>query len=126
MEIRQQWDHITNTLQADIKVLDMPLLDTSSISNDLDRRFIADLVLQILSYVAQKERENIRARQRQGIDIAKAKGKHLGRPRAQYPDNWDDVYTRWQKKEITAKRAMEELNLKRTTFYKLVINYPGE
>ncbi|MDL2293854.1 recombinase family protein [Ruminococcaceae bacterium OttesenSCG-928-D13] len=122
-EIRGQWEHITNGLKADIKVLDMPLLDTSTSSDNLDRRFMADLVLQILSYVAEKERLSIRERQAQGIAAAKAAGKPLGRPRAEYPAEWEKYYTAWQGGEITATKAMEELGMKRTTFYKLVGQY---
>lgn len=122
-EIKQQWEYITNTLKANIKVLDMPLLDTSTAANNLDGRFIADLVLQILSYTAEKERENIKKRQRQGIDTAKANGKHLGRPQAQYPDNWEPIYNNWKSGAITATAAMEQLGMKRTTFYKLVKLY---
>lgn len=122
-EIKQQWEYITNTLKANIKVLDMPLLDTSTAANNLDGRFIADLVLQILSYTAEKERENIKKRQRQGIDTAKANGKHLGRPQAQYPENWEPIYNNWKSGAITATAAMEQLEMKRTTFYKLVKQY---
>ena len=122
-EIKGQWEHITQKLKADIKVLDMPLLDTTAANGTLDGRFIADLVLQILSYTAEKERENIRKRQRQGIDIAKAQGKHLGRPQAEYPTEWDQIYNQWQDGDITATKAMELLDMKRTTFYKLVKKY---
>lgn len=126
-EIKEQWEYITHTLKADIKVLDMPLLDTSSTNeSNLDKRFIADLVLQILSYTAEKERINIKARQRQGIDVALAKGVKFGRPAAEYPENWEKVYTSWKEKTITAKTAMELLSLKRTTFYKLVQKYEGK
>lgn len=122
-EIKGQWEHITQKLKADIKVLDMPLLDTTAANGTLDGRFIADLVLQILSYTAEKERENIRKRQRQGIDIAKAQGKHLGRPQAEYPAEWERIYNQWQGGNITATKAMELLDMKRTTFYKLAKVY---
>lgn len=122
-EIKSQWEHITQKLKADIKVLDMPLLDTTAANGTLDGRFIADLVLQILSYTAEKERENIRKRQRQGIDTAKAQGKHLGRPQAEYPAEWEQIYSQWQDGNITATKAMELLDMKRTTFYKLVKKY---
>ena len=125
-EIKQEWDYITNTIQANIKVLDMPLLDTSNTAQNLDGRFIADLVLQILSYTAEKERENIKKRQRQGIDTAKANGKHLGRPNAEYPTNWEQMYNNWKSGTITATAAMEQLNMKRTTFYKLVKLYENK
>lgn len=128
-EIQKQWSYITQTIKADIKILDMPLLDTSTAAENVDRRFIADLVLQILCYTAEKERENIRKRQRQGIDImpivdgqrVSAKtGRPTGRPRAVKPDNWGEIYTSWKNKEITAVKAMEVLNLKPNTFYKFV------
>ena len=119
-EIKEQWDYITKTLKADIRVLDIPLLDTSTAKDSLDMRFIADLVLQILSYTAQKERENIKARQVQGIEAAKLRGKQFGRPKATYPDNWQTVYEQWKNDSITAVKAMEILSIKRTTFYKLV------
>ena len=125
-EIKQQWEYITTTLKTNIKVLDMPLLDTSTAANNLDGRFIADLVLQILSYTAEKERENIKKRQRQGIDTAKANGKHLGRPQAQYPENWKQIYNNWKAGTITATAAMEQLAMKRTTFYKLVKQYESK
>lgn len=134
VEIREQWELITRELKADIKVLDMPLLDTTeSEESNLDKRFVADLVLQILSYVAEKERDSLLKRQRQGIDVMpivngkrvslkKGKGA-MGRPNAVYPENWEPVYADWQAGKITAVKAMEQLGLKRTTFYKLAKNY---
>ena len=133
-EIKNQWEYITKMIKADIKVLDMPLLDTrSSKDNDIDKAFISDLVLQILSYVAEKERINIHARQRAGIDcmeidpvtgkkIGKT-GRPTGRPTARFPDNWEEVYKKWKKNEITATSAMDELGLKRNTFYNLAKRY---
>lgn len=131
-EIREQWQHITQTLKADIKVLDMPLLDTSHTNDTLDKRFIADLVLQILSYTAEKERESNKKRQRQGIDVmpivdgkrvSVKTGNPTGRPKAEFPDNWEQIYNDWKDGQITANKAMELLQLKRTTFYKLVKQY---
>ena len=131
VEIREQWELITKTIGADIKVLDMPLLDTSNTEN-LDSRFIADLVLQILSYVAEKERENTRKRQRQGIDVmpvvngkkVSAKtGRATGRPSASFPENWTEIYTDWKSGRITAVKAMQMLNLTKSTFYNLVKRY---
>jgi len=128
-EILEQWRHITMTLKADVKVLDMPLLDTRANPQSLDSRFIADLVLQILSYVANKERESILKRQRQGIDVmpvvdgkrVSAKtGRATGRPSIQKPDNWNEVYTKWVNKEITAVAAQKVLGLKTNTFYSFV------
>jgi len=124
--IQEVWQHITKDLQADIKVLDMPLLDTSNAKN-LDSRFIADLTLQILSYVAQKERESIKARQAQGIANAKDNGVAFGRPKATFPPKWREVHKRWRSGEITATAAMQELGVKRNTFYKLdkrYLNHP--
>ena len=126
-EIQSQWSYLTQTIKANIKVLDMPLIDTSTDTNNLNGRFIADLVLQILSYTAEIERENIRKRQRQGIDVmpivdgkrvSVKTGRPTGRPKAVKPDNWDEIYSRWKNKEITAVKAMEILKLKPNTFYK--------
>jgi DNA invertase Pin-like site-specific DNA recombinase len=119
-EIREQWGMITKELKAHIKVLDLPLLDTTTGNKDLTGTFIADIVLQILSYVAETERVNIKQRQAEGIRLAKEQGKHLGRPAAEFPPNFDAAYTSWKRGEITATKAMEILNLKKTTFYKLV------
>ena len=135
MEIRQQWNYIINDIGADIKVLDMPLLDTRESEGSLDKRFIADLVLQILSYVAQKELENNKKRQQQGIavmpvvngkKVSLKTGKATGRPEATYPKEWEHYYQEWRKGNITAKRCIEELGLKRATFYKLVSKYESE
>ena len=135
VEIREQWEYITRTLKADIKVLEIPLLDTTATDGNLDKRFIADLVLQILSYTAEKERENTRKRQRQGIDVMQVvdgkrisakTGRPMGRPNAEYPDNWVQIYEQWKAGGITANKAMETLNLKRTTFYKLVKQYENK
>ena len=122
-DIKEQWQHITHTIGADIKVLDMPMLDTSQTAESLDRRFIADLVLQILSYTAEKERKNIHARQEQGIKAAQERNVKFGRPAAQFPDGWEQTYKAWKDGQITATAAMDSLNLKRTTFYKLVKQY---
>lgn len=135
VEIREQWEYITRTLKADIKVLEIPLLDTTATDGNLDKRFIADLVLQILSYTAEKERENTRKRQRQGIDVMQVvdgkrisakTGRPMGRPNAEYPDKWVQIYEQWKAGGITANKAMETLNLKRTTFYKLVKQYENK
>ena len=119
-EIQEQWRYITKELKADIKILDMDLLDTRGDNNSLDRKFICDLTLQILAYVAEKERINIKTRQAQGIAAAKANNVKFGRPKTEKPDNWDEVITRWKNKEITAKQAMWELGLKRATFYSMI------
>lgn len=118
-EIQHEWQHITQTLNCNIKVLDMPLLDTSTSNDNLDRRFMANLVLQILAYVAERERINIKTRQAQGIKIALGKGVHFGRVATMKPENWDSVIAEVEAGRLTATAAMKQLNLKRTTFYKL-------
>lgn len=137
-EIREQWKHITQTLKADIKVIDMPLLDTRSTNgNDLERTFIADLVLQILSYCAQKERENILIRQKQGIDamkivngrkVSSKTGRPTGRPEIGFPENWDEIYPQWKSGMISSVNARKLFNppLKTNTFYKLVHQYEAD
>lgn len=134
-EIRHQWNYIINDIGADIRVLDMPLLNTQDTDGNLDKRFIADLVLQILSYVAQKELENTRRRQQQGIAVmpivdgkrvSLKTGRPAGRPKAEYPKDWDKWYVTWKSGEITAKKCIDELGMKRATFYKLVRRYEEE
>lgn len=131
-EIREQWNYIINDIGADIVVLDMPLLDTRQSDDNLDKKFIADLVLQILSYVAQKELENTRRRQKQGMDVMPVingkktslkTGKPVGRPNAQFPENWKEYYEKWRCGDVTAVKCMDRLNLKCSTFYKLVKIY---
>ena len=121
-EILKEWQVITQDIKADIKVLDMALLDTT-LYKDLLGTFISDLMLQVLAYVAQQERDNTKVRQREGINAAIARGQHLGRPKAEYPCDWDIIYKKWKDKEYTAKKAMDITCLKRTTFYKLADKY---
>lgn len=116
-EIQNQWRIITKEKQADIVVLDMPLLDTrKSQNNDLAGTFIADLVLQILAYVAQIERENIKQRQKEGIHAAKCRGVQFGRPKKNIPDNFDDVKGKWEKSEINSRQAAQILGISQNTF----------
>lgn len=116
-EIQNQWRIITKEKQADIVVLDMPLLDTrKSQNNDLTGTFIADLVLQILAYVAQIERENIKQRQKEGIHAAKCRGVQFGRPRKNIPNNFDDVKGKWEKSEINSRQAAQILGISQNTF----------
>jgi len=124
-DILEQWRYITQTLKTNIKVLDMPLLDTSKHPESLDSRFIADLVLQILSYVAEKERRHIRQRQAEGIALAKAEGRIKGRPKVQKPERWSEIYQQWANRQITAVAAMEVLGLKTNTFYSFVAQERG-
>ncbi|WP_020006634.1 recombinase family protein [Salinicoccus albus] len=118
-KIVEKWNAITKELQADIVVMDMPLLDTTQYKDSMGT-FIADLVLQILSWIAQDERERIRKRQREGIDAAKNQGKVFGRPKAQITEAFMNAYDEWKKGDVTATQAMEQANVKKTTFYKLV------
>lgn len=115
-EILCQWRRITKERSVDICILDMPLLDTRS-GKDLMGTFIADLVLQILSFVAQNERENIRARQREGIAAAKARGVRFGRPPLPVPPNFHAVRQAWLSKQITLRQAAEACRMPISTFY---------
>lgn len=121
-EIKKEWEEITQEIGADIKVIDMPLLDTTQYK-DLMGSFVSNLVLEVLSFVAEQERTNNRQRQKEGIKIAKENGKHLGRPKTTYPSQWEEIYKNWRAKDITAVKAMEKLQLAKSTFYKLVKQY---
>lgn len=116
--IIEEWACITKKIGADILVLDMPLLDTRAHENDLTGRLISDIVLQLLSYVAQKERENIRARQSEGISSALARGVKFGRPAIPDPDNFTEIALAFQRKEMTCEEALALTGLKRSTFYR--------
>lgn len=118
-EILNEWKEITKDTGADIVVLDMPLLDTTKYQDSLGT-FISDLVLQILSWLAQEERERIRKRQREGIDSAMRNGAKFGRPKAEATDAFLAAYHDWKVNTITATEAMKRANMKRTTFYKMV------
>ena len=123
-EVLVLWNTIVEK-GADIVVIDMPLLDTRQYK-DLLGDFISNLILQVLGYVAQQETEFRRQRQLEGIAIAKAEGKHLGRPKVEYPNNFKEQYELWKQGLQTAKATMDSLGLKRTTFYKLVKDYEDE
>jgi DNA invertase Pin-like site-specific DNA recombinase len=118
-EILNEWQEITKHIKADIVVLDMPLLDTTKYKDSMGS-FISDLVLQILSWMAQEERERIRKRQREGIDVALKKGVQFGRPKAGPTNEFYQAYGKWKAGEITATAAIDMAEIKRTTFYKLV------
>ena len=123
-QICEEWREIVRDIKANIKVVDMPILDTTR-TDGLIGEVISDIVLQLLGYVAEQERAFIKQRQAEGIKLAKEKGKRLGKPPIQYPENWKDVYTIWKSGSITAREAMKRLNLKPTSFYKLAKNYLG-
>lgn len=118
-EILKEWKELTKDKGVDIVVLDMPLLDTTKNKDSLGS-LIADIVLQILSWMAEEEREKIRTRQREGIDAALSRGVSFGRPKIPFPKEFDIVYGQWKANEITAMGAMKKLGLKKNTFYKLV------
>ena len=123
-QICEEWREIVRDIKANIKVVDMPILDTTR-TDGLIGEVISDIVLQLLGYVAEQERAFIKQRQAEGIKLAKEKGKRLGKPPIQYPENWQEVYTIWKSGSITAREAMKRLNLKPTSFYKLAKNYKG-
>lgn len=115
-DLNEQWRMITKEKKADIVVIDMPILDTRKEKN-LMGTFISDIVLTLLSYVAENERVNIRQRQAEGIAAAKARGVKFGRPKKQLPDNFDEICTAWQKKQLSQKEAAKACNMAESTFY---------
>lgn len=121
-EIQQQWRVLTKDIGIDICVIDMPLLDTRN-GKDLMGTFIADLVLQILSFVAQNERENIRKRQEQGISAAKARGVQFGRPALAVPENFGGLVKQWEHKRIPLHSILEQCSMSKATFYRRLREY---
>ena len=115
-EIQEQWRILTKEKKIDIVVLDMSLLDTRN-GKDLLGTFISDVVLQILSFVAQNERENIHTRQAEGIAEAKAKGVKFGRPEMPLPDNFQEMYEAWKNREISVREAASNCGMPTSTFY---------
>ena len=115
-EILEQWRIITKERRMDIVVLDMPLLDTRQRGRDLTGTFVSDLVLQILSYVAQTERENIRQRQREGIAAAKLRGVRFGRPRKEVPSEFLQLKEDWENRRISSREAARKLGISQDTF----------
>ena len=115
-EILQQWRTLTKQKGIDIVVLDMPLLDTRR-GRDLMGTFLSDIVLQILSFVAENERTNIRQRQAEGIAAAKAKGVKFGRPPLPLPDNFYEIHKAWRARKITLKEAAQACHMPVGTFY---------
>lgn len=121
-EIQNQWRVLTKEIGVDICVMDMPLLDTRQ-GKDLMGTFIADLVLQILSFVAQNERENIRKRQLQGIAAAKARGVRFGRPEKGLPPEFVSLVKQWEKKKITLTEVLKQCKISESTFYRRLREY---
>ena len=116
-EIQNQWRILTKERGIDIAVIDMPLLDTRN-GKDLMGTFIADIVLQILSFVAQNERENIRKRQSEGIAAAKLRGVRFGRPIKKPPENFGELVKRWERGSLILAEVLERAGLKEATFYR--------
>ena len=123
-EILEQWRLLTQTKGADIVVLDMPLLDTRR-GKDLMGTFLSDIVLQVLSFVAENERTNIRQRQAEGIAAAHLKGVKFGRPKCSVKD-WDIYYPKWKQGKITAVECYRQLGVSASTFYRLVHEFESE
>ena len=121
-EIQRQWRILTKEISIDICVIDMPLLDTRN-GKDLMGTFIADLVLQILSFVAESERSNVRKRQEQGIAAAKARGMRFGRPEVHVPEEFPKIVRDWEKKRISIDEALEKCGVSESTFYRKVREY---
>ena len=123
-EIQEQWRMLIHDKQVDICVLDMPLLDTRN-KKDLMGTFVAELVLQILSFVAENERANIRKRQAEGIAAAKARGVQFGRPKVVLPDDFVDIVYAWKQRELTVDDILQRYHISRTTFYRRAKEYMG-
>lgn len=121
-EIQRQWRILAKEIGVDICVLDMPLLDTRN-GKDLMGTFIADLVLQILSFVAQSECENIKKRQAEGIAAAKAKGVKFGRPEKKVPDSFGKIVRQWEQKRLPFTEVLKQCNMSEATFYRRLREY---
>lgn len=121
-EIQKQWRVLTKEIGIDICVLDMPMLDTRN-GKDLMGTFIADFVLQILSFVAQSERENIKKRQTEGIAAAKAKGVKFGRPEKEVPNDFAKIVRAWEQKKLPFEEVLKKCDMSEATFYRRLREY---
>ncbi|WP_238917245.1 recombinase family protein [Clostridium sp. YIM B02555] len=119
--IKEEWRDLEKR-GINIIVIDTEILNTVG-KSDLEKTLISNIVFELLSYMAEKERVKIRQRQAEGIAAAKAKGKKLGRPGIEYPEHWEEAYAKWKKGEITAVKVMELTQLKKNSFYNLVKKY---
>lgn len=117
-EILEQWRKITKEIGADIQIVDMPLLNTDLMHENLTGIFISDLVLQILAYVAETERAFIRQRQAEGIAAAEARGVKFGRPKTKIPDEFEMYFEMWKNGEISTRQAAQELQISHSTFHR--------
>lgn len=118
--IIEQWTKITKIIGCNILVIDMPLLDTREKSDNLIGKFISDIVLQILSFVAENERDYIKQRQLEGIKIAKKNGVKFGRPKCILPDNYVDILENFKTKKINLNDTLTSLNISKSTLYRLI------
>ncbi|MDY2574798.1 MAG: recombinase family protein [Bacilli bacterium] len=124
--ILEEWARITKTIGADIKVIDMPLLDTRIEGKNLVGKFISDIVLQVLSFVAENERNNIKQRQAEGIRIAKEKGIKFGRPKITLPSNTNEIIKKYINKEISNIEATKIIGVSRGTFFRIAKEYKNK
>lgn len=124
-EVLEQWRVLTKEKKVDIVVLDMPLLDTRR-GKDLMGTFLSDIVLQVLSFVAENERKNIKERQREGIEAAKLRGVRFGRPEKPVPENFEQVYGKWVAGEISGREAAQQCNMPFSSFYRKAGNLEGQ
>lgn len=122
-QIKEEWQQLQKR-GIDIIVIDNPILNTNN-KSDLEKTLISNIVFELLSYMAEKERAKIKQRQREGIQALKDKnnGKGIGRPKIEYPNDWEVIYKEWKDGKITATKSMQQLGLKRNTFYRLVKQY---
>lgn len=125
IEIQEQWRVLTKEKGIDIVVLDMPLLDTRR-GKDLMGTFLSDIVLQVLSFVAENERINIHQRQAEGIAAAKARGVRFGRPQIELPDHFENIVREWERKQITVHEAIRQCGMSESTFYRRLREYRSE
>ena len=124
-EVLEQWRLLTKEKKVDIVVLDMPLLDTRR-GKDLMGTFLSDIVLQVLSFVAENERKNIKERQKEGIEAAKLRGVRFGRPEKPVPDNFHQVHGKWLAGEISGREAAQQCNMPFSSFYRKAGNLEGQ
>lgn len=122
--LKREWSELISR-GIQIVVIDTPMLNTAN-KSELEVKLISNIVLELISYLAEKERKKIKQRQREGIDRAKIKGVRFGRPKVEVPSNFIEVYQIWESNDITAVEAMKKLGLKRSTFYKLVQVYEAK
>ena len=120
-EIIAEWKYITNEINADVHVIDMPMLNTNVCHGDLTGRLIADMVLQLLAYVAETERTAIRQRQREGIEAARSKGVKFGARKKAMPEKFDEYYKLWLERKVTIREAATQVGTSTATFYRRCI-----